>query len=323
MKTRMVINSIGVLLILAVLVACEKEEIPVPAHIPGDGETNTIELGQYYENQLFFDLGTNTVVASNLKSAWDLSFESAEDGFHIFLNSAKGMAIHRSDLSFDAITSADDLVWKWDAHSGNIDSTAIGNWQLSDQLYVIDRGYDHTGTHLGYYKLKVNAFDATSYTILVGDISSSTGVEKVVMKDASRHLTYYHLETGTIEIAPKDELYDIVFTQYTYLFTEPEMPYLVSGVLLNRQNTLAIELKETDYNSVNLSDIIDLELSGELDAIGYEWKFYAYDEGVYLIDPDKVYIIKTADGLYYKLHFVGFYNESGLKGYPSIEIQQL
>jgi hypothetical protein len=36
-----------------------------------------------------------------------------------------------------------------------------------------------------------------------------------------------------------------------------------------------------------------------------------------------VYVVRTSEGLFYKIHFIDFYNETGLKGYPKFEIAAL
>ena len=38
---------------------------------------------------------------------------------------------------------------------------------------------------------------------------------------------------------------------------------------------------------------------------------------------EKNFIIKNSIGLYFKLHFIDFYNDSGEKGYPKFALQQL
>ena len=52
-----------------------------------------------------------------------------------------------------------------------------------------------------------------------------------------------------------------------------------------------------------LADTIDLELTNRADVIGYDWKYYNFDAGLYTIVPGLAYVIKDRDGFYYKLRF--------------------
>lgn len=45
-----------------------------------------------------------------------------------------------------------------------------------------------------------------------------------------------------------------------------------------------------------------------------------FGKGAYIINPNINYVLQTANGIY-KLHFIGFYNDAGEKGYPKFEYQ--
>lgn len=308
---------------LVLLISCEKGEIAVPAHDSGDVLENSVAMEQDYRNQLFFDLETNSVVSSNLKTDWDIAFESSPTGFHVTLNTSKGMAVHCSELDFVDITSADDLVWTWDAHSGNLDSTGVGNWLEEEKLYVVDRGYNYVGSHLGYAKLKFVSVNESTYEIQFASIEESIPLTSTITKSLECHMTYYSFESGLATIAPPDFEWDLMFTQYTHLFSDPISSYVVSGVLLNRHETSAIIISDKNFQEVKFEDVADLDLKTELNSIGYKWKWYDFDAGLYLVNSDICYIIRTSSGFYYKLRFLDFYNESGEKGYPRFEFQQL
>lgn len=315
-------NSIRVfVLFLITLTSCLKEELPVPKHKPGDMQVNEIAMTQDYRNQLYFDLGTNKVVKSNLKTEWDLAFASTEN--YVLINSAKGMAVHRSTADFETITSAEDLTWNWDVSSGNTDSTAIGNWLENDFVYVINSGYDWLGDHQGYSKLEILNVSESSFEIKYASLSEGTPTTYIINKSNTTQYTYFSLVDGVVEIAPTDTEYDLIFTQYTHLFKEPLTPYLVTGVILNRGYTTIARLDEKKFEDIKLSDTESLIFNKNLDAIGYNWKYYSLEDGIFTTHSNKNYIIKTQDGVLYKFRFTGFYNNEGLKGYPNIEFQAL
>jgi hypothetical protein len=128
------------------------------------------------------------------------------------------------------------------------------------------------------------------------------------------------------QVEPPDTAYDIVFTQYTtMLYTDLGVPYpyLVTGVLSNRKGVevavdtlrpFALHTKET---------AMGLSYSSNLDMIGYDWKYYNFDDGTYTIRPKYCYLIRTVRGSLFKVRFIGFYNKNGSKGYPAFEYEKL
>jgi len=303
--------------------SCKKDEIAIEKHDSGNAIVSQLAMGEDYNNQIYYDLGTNSMVRSNPKTAWDLGFESGVNGWHIVLNSARGMAVHRSNLSFDQLTTDVGLDWHWDVQSGDLDSTAFGDWQNDNLLYVIDLGYSSDGSHLGFKKMQMTDLTGTNYVIQVGDLSNSSGVEVVINKDPETSFTYYSFDNGVVDIAPSKEEWDLLFTQYTHLFYNPDEVYVVSGVLLNRYQTEATLIVGKTFEDVNYDDAIQANFSNLINEIGYSWKWYDYSNSVYLVDPSMVYVVRTSEGLFYKIHFIDFYNETGLKGYPKFEIAAL
>lgn len=306
------------------MIACQKDELPIEPHDAGDASEVQIEMGQHYKTQLYYNLKNNEIVSSNDKVIWDLGFESSENGWYITLNNSKGMIVHRSNLNFDEIIDDAGLDFDhWDTQTGNLDSTAIGDWQADNKLYVIDRGYDDLGIHQGFSKMAVESVNSTSYLISFGDISDLTPQQQTITKKSINLLTYFSFDNGVVTVAPPNETWDIVFTQYTHLFVNPDEAYIVTGALLNRYNTSAAVITNKPFNDVAYSDVVGLNYSSNLDIIGYSWKIYDFDFSIYNVNPNISYIVKTNEGLFYKLHFIDFYNALGIKGYPKFEVQQL
>ncbi|WP_070138619.1 HmuY family protein [Crocinitomix algicola] len=323
MILRKKINRLFVLVGLSLLLSsCLKEELPVAKPEPGDAIVRTVEMGEKYKNTVYFDLETNEIIKTIFKTEWDLAFES--NGEHITLNTAKGMNVHRSTLEFADLTSEDDLDWVYDVHSGNLDSTAFGDWKSDNFLYVIDAGYDEEGEHQGYFKIKITEYSTENIHFLFGPINDTAPVEFEVEFKTETQFTYFSfIDQEVVDIAPADFEYDIIFTQYTHLFKDPVTPYLVSGVVLNRGFTSAKLFTDKKFEDITLDDALALELSYDLNAIGYEWKGFDLEEGIYTTYPEMNYIIKTSTEIYYKLHFTNFYSEDGIKGYPTFEFQAL
>jgi len=311
---------------LFLLFSCKKEELPVPAHDPGNVTTATVNMESNYKWQLFYDLKTNTVVGQNLKTSWDLGFEATPSGYRIILNTSKAMfARNTGNTDFTAI--ADTIGFavnkKWDEASGNLDSTAIGDWRTTNNVYVIDRGYNETGVHQGFRKIQFQTEDANKYIVRFSQLNGTGDITMQINKDSTYNFQFLSFSTSNVLIVePPKTTWDLEFTQYTHIFYDiPVTPYLVTGCLLNHYNTSAKMDSLVTFSSIDLSSAENYILSPNINTIGYDWKIYT--GGFYVTRPQMNYIIKDSEGFYYKLHFIDFYNGSGIKGNPKWEYQQL
>lgn len=317
--------SFFIFTLCTILFSCKKAELPVPKHDAGNVTTSTVNMDASYKWQIYFDLKTNSVVGQNLKTAWDLGFENGAAGFHVVLNTAKFMfAYNTGDTNFSAIvdTIGFALNKKWDSPSGSLDTTAIGNWQGLNNVYIIDRGYNETGVHQGFIKIQIQAVDATSYIVRFAQLNGTGDITLVINKNDNYNFTFLSFSTSsTLLIEPPKDTWDLVFTQYTHIFYDPTEPYLVTGCLSNRYNTMASVDSVNSFTQIKFENISNYTLSNHINIIGYDWK--TYTGGTYVTDPNTNYVIKDSEGFFYKLHFIDFYNQSGIKGNPKWEFQKL
>lgn len=316
--------------IVLLLASCERDELPITPHDPGDVLTASVEMEVDYKWQVYFDLGTNSVIGENLKVIWDLGFETSADGYHVVLNAAKLMYAYptgKTDLS--AVTDTSGIITNhtWDEASGNLDSTAIGDWRNSNEVYIIDRGYNELGQHRGYRKAVFQAVDASTYTLRFAKLDGTDDTTLTINKDAAYNFAFFSFNNGgeVLEVEPPKETWDLVFSQYTHIFydEEPVIPYLVTGCLLNRNGTKAIMDNSISFENITFEYAQNKILSSNINTIGYDWKEYNFDTGAYLVFPEMNYIIQDSDGFYYKLHFIDFYDAQGQKGSPKFEFQRL
>lgn len=320
---------IGVVCFMAMLmmliIACEKGELPVRKHDPGNVITATVDMDATYKWQLYFDLKTNKVVGKNLKTSWDLGFETSESGYHVVLNAAKFMfARNTNQTDFSLVTDTNGFYYnrKCDVTSGNIDSTAIGNWPAVSSVYIIDRGYNETGLHLGFRKVKLLSVNETHYSVRVANLNGTKDTTLIIKKNKAYNFSFLSFEKYTQPVVePPKSAWDVVFTQYIHEFYNPYEPYLVTGCLLNRYQTFAVRDNVKSFNEIDFDAVNSYNFSAHLNSIGYGWKLFNGTN--YTTDPQINYIIKDHEGIYYKLHFIDFYNQNGVKGNPVWEYQQL
>ncbi len=320
-------GAIPVVLGMLLMTACEKEEIPVQPHDPGAAQTVRLVMGSDYTDQVWFDLQTGSEVARTPKLSWDIAFQNGDSGRYITLNSAKLMfAAPAGTADPGLVTDTSGLIFRWDASSGAYDSTAIGEWWNSAELFVLDLGLDEKGKHLGFRKVLFDSVTGEAYHFRYCGLHETHWKSARVVKNDRYNAGYFSFRSGEqVAVAPEKNRWDLVFTQYTFVFYDevPVMPYLVTGVLLNRHSTMAAKVFVKSFEDISRNDIASAAFSPALDAIGYDWKYYDFDAGLYITRPGNNYLIKTQDGRVYKLHFLDFYNTNGEKGSPLFEFAEL
>ncbi len=317
--------TIGVCCVL-LFSACLKDELPAPTQPRGDGRSVQVCMGSGYQDQLWLDLGTGTVVATNAKTAWDLAFESAADGWHVMLNGSRLMTawnLGAVDIEQPSDTNGMGAARRIDAPSGDPDSTAFGDWRGTNDVYVVDLGYNALGQSLGLRKMRMSGVSGSAYVLEFAGLDGNGLQSITVAKDASRSFTYYSFANGVLPMEPPTGAWDLVFTQYTHQFYDPFVPYIVTGVLSDRGHVRIARLSSTDFTSVALSDTLDHPFSVRRDAIGYDWKTYSFVSSSYTVDVSIVYIVEDAEGYFHKMRFLDFYSDQGVVGCPLFEVVPL
>jgi len=324
-------------LCLIILSSCFKEEKRLEPHVSGNILQSTIPMEADYKNQVFFDLESNTLVSKNIKSDWDLGFITQDSSYQIILNTAKFMkAANTNSESFDEIRSDKTYSYFFDPSHGQLDSTAIGAWGKFEnnkysgnkKVYIIDRGLSLTGKRLGYKKVVFDSIANKTFYFHHANLNGNLLAQSKIEKNDSFNMVCFSFDQPeqTLKIEPPKNLWDLQFTQYTtMLYTDlgEEYPYLVTGVLLNRNGVTACADSNSVFDEINFNYAQNKELSHQMDIIGYNWKAYDFDSQTYTVKDSFNYIIRDTEGFLFRLRFIGFNNEQGLKGYPRIEFQKL
>ena len=332
-------NRIYIIILLAItFTSCFDENSFVIKPIPiGEGSIEVKVPYSMYEDQTYFNLNNSTLISHNNYADWDLGFEASPTGYHIIINTAKFMYAGNSNLTdFTSVTTTAVDTMMYDRSSGNLDSTAIGNWaDYSDALnpiypkkiYIIDRGVDENGTSLGYKKIVFEKLENDTYYIHYANLDNSDEHDYQVPKNALVNFVQFSFNGGgNLNVQqPNKDLWDFNLTKYsTVLFDNANhnkpTPYLVRGVLINKGISVALD-SITPFTSISYSNVGSYTYSTKLDAIGWNWKIYKND--IYIVVDHYTYIIKDNNNNYFKLRFTDFYNKSGIKGYPTFEMSKL
>lgn len=309
------------------IIGCDKGEIPIAPREPGDVITAQVEMGSDYRHVIYYNLLSNSIVHSHLKTDWDLGFETGADGWHVILNTSKAMAASPTfERWLSKVTNDNDAIWGNDAPSGNLDSTAIGDWINDPQVFLIDRGYDFSANALGVMKIRIEE-TATGYRIHFADVAAPDSTTLEFDKDDNVNFVCVSLEgAGSVaDIEPVKEDWHLKFSQYTHIFDEGGeiIPYSVTGALINPSQMEGVLQTEVPFDSIDIDLAQTYSYSNAWDVVGYNWKYFDLDNGGYTVFPEMVYCLRSSAGVYWKLHFTDFYDENGLKGAPKFEFQEL
>lgn len=330
-----------IFLVTITLSSCFKEDEMINPHDPGEVTTVVIPMTRYYSNQVYFDLKSNNIVSTNVRSIFDLNFNCADTSTVIKLNTADfAMAAETMYINLEDVNDTTGLNWNFDSSDGNLDSLAIFNWisitngdtSYSNRIWVINRGVNSQGISLGIKKIQFHKIIGNRYLFSYSNLDNSDKVDAIIKKDNLFAYTQYSfIDADTMQIEPKSANWDLLFTEYTtLLFTSDGLPYpyLLTGVLQNQGFTHVALDTTMVFDNIVISDTVNFEFSSSLDKIGYEWKKLVGDVNTgnvyYEIRLNYNYIIEDGNSYFYKLRFINFYDPlTGEKGYPTFEYQRL
>ncbi len=312
---------------LFLFISCQKRELPIQKADRGTAITSSFYWGPKYATQTWFKLNGNKIVSQNSRGDWDLEFE-AGTGNHVRLNAAKFMfALNTHKQTFAEVKDTSSFNFyntKQCDRVATLDSSVMGVFENHSPVYIIDLGVDDNNMPLGLKKFQFLENKNASFTFCYANLDGSDSLCRYFSKSDNYNFVQFSFKTNQLQsnIEPQKKDFDLEFTQYTYIFENPYVPYWVCGVLLNRSEVKACKIDDKAYETINLSDTLQHPLTNRPDAIGYDWKKWDFTLARYSY-PAFSYIIKDSEGFYFKLRFLTFENDLGQKGYPTFEFQKL
>lgn len=333
-----------------ILGSCFKKEdvVVLPS---GNTTITTVSLGNEYENEVYFDLGTNTYSVSNRKN-WDLRFETSDTGWGIFINTGSNLRLKKLNLhdlvepaSVDTmnIMKLDTLL---DDPDGRAVHSAFKDWRsykttknnkVYNGIYVLELPY-RSGSKR-FIRVQVDSVTTEAYYCYFTELFDASGNQikennnrMTIPKSKNFNYTYLSFDNGPRVVAgqePDKSSWDIVFTRYNQFFenilpNNKLFPYNVNGILSSSNNVIVAKDSVTPYQNIDKNRIPGYRFSSDANAIGYDWKSHAFGAvGSYTVNSKITYIIRDTDNNYYKLRFLDFYNNLGEKGYPKFEFIQI
>lgn len=288
-----------------------------------------------YEYQTYYSISDQSIVSYHHFSDWDLGFESSEAGYRIILNYSRFMYAGNtfSNDFYSVVNPIENM--KFDHSNGNMDSTVLVNWAdysnlnnpiFSEYVYIVDRGKDESGGDYGLKKVVFEKLEADTFYIHYANLDNTEEHSYKIPKNPAVNFVLFSFDEGgqIVVQEPDKSTWDICFTKYSTVIPDNNgvpTDYLVRGVYSNPYKQIDVGIDTINYYYDINKDLLDsYDYFNDQDAIGYEWK--VFNNSVYEVIDYHTYILKSIDGESYKLRFTRFYNEQGVKGYPSFELTQ-
>jgi len=292
--------------------SCEKDELPKPILDQQGSVLQVLEMGETYSNQIGFSLQDPTVDVVEVMD-WDIYIYPSKK---IRLNTSRFMKVLKvADEEALSLVYHDSLFTYDDYSKTTFDFKLEASEAI--RYYIIDLGRNIEGDVLPkvFTKIHINSNqliveykrdDQTVWKLKSLDLTSNIG----------RFFSFVNEEEFTSPLFVQSDFY---CGGYITRFNAENLDYLVRGVLLNKTSDLEVaEITNLDYDDISLANVPEFDFKQQMDQIGYDWKYYNIDEGLYLIDQTKIYIIKYGNGLIYKLKFIDYYSDIGKKGFPTL-----
>lgn len=316
-----------------------------PLFSKGDQITLNGRVGSNsYANSVYVDFSRNSQVAIDRKS-WNLGFYNGND-FRVILNGADATtAISSGKTDIAAVTLADaDSVLNIggspltqeglpfsivDDLKGSLSGTVIAEVSedaAKNQVYFVAPESSKTSKDQ-WYKVKVNR-SANGYTVQYAKVGDTTVKTVEVSKNAAYNFSFLSFDKASIvSVEPEADKWDLMWSYYTGDRGDGHVYFLQDVVLIN--NIGGVQAGEVLTSTVSYANfakahVANVQFSTDKNMIGSTWRSTsAFGGGTLGIKNDRFYIIKDAEGNYYKFRFLkmGLNNDGGERGRPVIEYE--
>ncbi|REC47669.1 HmuY family protein [Chryseobacterium pennipullorum] len=175
------------------------------------------------------------------------------------------------------------------------------------------------------------------YKIRYADLNDTDYKEYIITKDAAYNFSFFSFNSGsTVKIQPEKKKWDIAFTTFTnevfmgtssagsYFYADFVITNTAAGVSAYQVNVTGS--LDQAYKNFKLSDIDATKfISNDQRAIGDKWRTTTGTVEVQgaFVYSDRFFVIKDANGFYFKLRFNKMKNVDGERGYPNFVFDPL
>lgn len=234
-----------------------------------------------------------------------------------------------------------------DAVTGNFPAanTAIEEVKSVDAdnaIYLVNMGkeiYNGTvptgsaltgGESRGWMKIQVTRF-GEGYKIKYAEINSTDIKEAVISKNDTHNFKFFSLKNNKeVSIQPEKKKWDVSFTVFTnlidgagsYVYADFVTHNILGGTGVYEVKVTAPTTGVEAYNQFKTSDIDESKfVYNDQRTIGGNWRMAG--PGGSSVNNSVFYIIKDANGYYFKLKFMRLTSQDGERGKPQFEFKPL
>nr|WP_315033585.1 HmuY family protein [uncultured Chryseobacterium sp.] len=178
------------------------------------------------------------------------------------------------------------------------------------------------------------------YKIRYADINAdTTGIkEYIITKDTEYNFAFFNVKTGSpVKIQPKKKKWDLAFTTFTNeVFISPGNSagsyFYADFIITNTLNGVgAYQVNVTGsldqaYTAFKLKDVDAAKfVFNDHRAIGDKWRTTTGTAAnpIPFVYSDRFFVLKDAEGFYFKLRFNKMKDEKGNRGYSNFEFEPL
>ncbi len=316
------------------------------------GGTISPKIGGHNEpNQVYIDLSSQSQVDVK-RDSWDLGFYGGDE-FRVRINGAIYMGAAQLDatdintiqeadvtaLKDLIVTGAPNTAQYVDDPTGDITKTVIAEVSANEaenKVYLLKLGFEIStkipekvgdveieGDLRGWKKIRILR-DGNNYVLQHADIDATTFEEITITKDSDYNFKFFSFNTNSlVDIEPKKDKWDLNFTVFTNVLnfgpgTLPGAYGFSDFVVTNLKggaNSYMVSTDDFKYDDFALANVANDQFVADQRGIGSNWRTLP---GAILKD-DKFFVLKDADGNFYKIRFNALTDDRGIRGNPKFE----
>ena len=332
--------------------ACKKDNDPVIIVPPSEGaqvQFNGLigtEAGSLAGNSVYLDLSADKATAV-ARAGWDLGFYCGSD-FRVVLNnttSAGAKVLAKTDLN--TVVEADtigltlavnqmapapeDLAY-FDDIEGDLTKTvipAVSATDAANPVIILNRGTGGGTPARPWMKLRILRSASGGYKLQYAGILDATFTTVEISKNSDHHFQFVSFENGLLTGLPEKDKWDLTWSYSVFEtnFGSGMVPYnfsdliavnYLSGVTVAQKVYADAATATAAFTAFNRDSVNNTTLLTGRWTIGSSWRSTQPATGARL---DRFYVIKDANGNYYKLKCLamGVGTDGGTRGKPEFK----
>lgn len=178
------------------------------------------------------------------------------------------------------------------------------------------------------------------YKIRYADLNSTTYTEQIITKGEDYNFKFFNIKSGKeVNIQPKKKEWDLGFTVFTnevftgtgeasgsYIFGDFVLTNTLDGVGAYQVTVPTGQSLAQAFNNFKMSDVDASKfIFNDQRAIGDKWRTTTGVNGTTgaSVYANRFFVVKSANGFYFKLKFNSMMDKEGHRGYPNFNYDPL